>query len=256
MATVGELTEAYTNLLVRPAAGPGVCEVCWNLTDGYDCCYPCARSERWLAAVTPISYSIAHEQLHHVLAGYKRWPAAIAAHPRRELAAILWRHLAAHESCQAVAAGVTGFDLITTVPGGTIERDRDQPLRLIVGEAVGPTRGRYLRLLVRSEAKVAPRCFDPERFTPTRPLDGEAVLLIDDTWTSGASAQSAAAVLRSAGAGLVSALVMGRHVSRGWRGNDRHLRRLESPFDWSGCVHCAAAAAARPPSRPGAQIRS
>jgi hypothetical protein len=256
MANIAELTAAYTNLLLRPEPGPDVCELCWNLTDGYRRCYACARSERWLAAVTPISYSVAHEQLHLVLAGYKRWPAELAAQAEREIAAVLWRHLLVHESCHATAAGVVAFDVVTTVPGGTPERDRDQPLRRIVGDTIEPTRSRYRRLLVRSEVPVTPRTDDPERFTPTAPLDGEAVLLIDDTWTSGASAQSAAAALLSAGAGSVAALVIGRHVNRDWRGNDRHLRDLARPFDWDRCVHCAAEVEFSPPRPPAAQIRS
>jgi adenine/guanine phosphoribosyltransferase-like PRPP-binding protein len=39
------------------------------------------------------------------------------------------------------------------------------------------------------------------------------VLLLDDTWVSGASAQSAAAALRLAGASHVAAVILGRHVN-------------------------------------------
>jgi orotate phosphoribosyltransferase len=64
------------------------------------------------------------------------------------------------------------------------------------------------------------------------------VLLIDDTWTTGASAQSAAAVLKQAGARTVAAVVIGRHLNRGWHENDQRLRRLPRPFDWSRCAFC------------------
>jgi orotate phosphoribosyltransferase len=62
------------------------------------------------------------------------------------------------------------------------------------------------------------------------------VLLIDDTWTTGSGAQSAAAALRQAGAGPVAAVVIGRHVKRDWRENERRLRALAQPFDWSSCA--------------------
>ena len=42
---------------------------------------------------------------------------------------------------------------------------------------------------------------------------GASVLLVDDTWVSGASAQSAAAALKLAGARHVAVVVVGRHVN-------------------------------------------
>ena len=69
-------------------------------------------------------------------------------------------------------------------------------------------------------------------------VGGRAVLLIDDTWTTGANAQSAAAALKAAGARRVAALVIGRYVNREWGHNDRRLRRLPQPFDWGRCALC------------------
>ncbi|MDQ6806616.1 MAG: hypothetical protein M3065_16990, partial [Actinomycetota bacterium] len=59
MPTVGELTALYTNFMVGPRPGRGVCRTCFNLTDGYTRCYACAHGESWLDAVAPISYSVA-----------------------------------------------------------------------------------------------------------------------------------------------------------------------------------------------------
>jgi orotate phosphoribosyltransferase len=56
------------------------------------------------------------------------------------------------------------------------------------------------------------RALDPGRFLAPRPLPGAAVLLVDDTWTTGSTAQSAAIALRSAGARSVAAVVLGRHL--------------------------------------------
>ena len=74
------------------------------------------------------------------------------------------------------------------------------------------------------------------------------MLLIDDTWTTGASAQSAAAALKDAGAGRVAAVVIGRHLNREWHENDRRLRGIERPFDWSKCALCAEPDSAQPPA--------
>jgi predicted amidophosphoribosyltransferase len=238
--SVSELTAVYGNFMLSPRHGPGVCEICLNLTDDYDRCYACAHGTQRLDAVVPISYSVAREQLHHALASYKRLDGEVARRLQAQLAAVLWRFLAAHEQCVASAADTNSFDVVTTVPSGDRTRDEGHPLRRIVSELVGPTRDRSERLLDRSEQQISPREFSPEKFTPRHELHGEAVLLIDDTWTTGASAQSAAATLKAAGAGRVGAVVIGRHLNREWHENDRRLRGISRPFDWDVCAVCDA----------------
>lgn len=238
MPSVGELTAGYGNFMRAPRSGPDVCSTCFNFTNGYGRCYACTRSEPQLAVVAPISYSVAHEQLHHALAQYKRSRTPAARRLTIELAAVLWRHLSQHERCVARATAVERFELVTTVPSGDRQRDEHHPLRTIVGEFAGPTKDRYQRLLVRSGVALPPRQFSHDKFEATRKLHGEAVLLVDDTWTTGASAQSAAAALKNAGAGAVAAVVIGRHLNRDWHENDRRLRGISQPFDWNRCALC------------------
>ncbi len=239
MPTVAELTELYTNFMLGPRAGPDVCTTCFNFTRGYERCYACAHNEAWLDVVAPISYSVAHEQLHHALARYKRLTGEVARRLSVELAAVLWRFLDTHERCIAQAVGVNSFELVAIVPSGDREREQSHPLRRIVGEVVGPTRTRHEQLLRRSQLDVKAREFDPRRYEPLEDLSGRSVLLIDDTWTTGASAQSAAAALKRAGAKTVAAVVVGRHLNREWHENDRRLRGITRPFDWSRCALCA-----------------
>lgn len=249
MATVRELSAPYENFMLAPQRGAGVCARCFNLIDGYQYCYACTRHPAVLDAIAPISYSVAHEQLHHALATYKRGTGTASRRIAVQLAAVLWRYLDAHESCLAQAAGVDSFPVVTTVASGRAGQDREHPLRWIVGEAVGPTRRRYARVLRRSPNEVAPRCFSPDRYLAETALHGEPVLLIDDTWTTGASAQSAAATLKATGAGVVAAVVIGRHVNRDWHENDRRLRGLPR-FDWDRCVLCAPGQSATAHERP------
>jgi orotate phosphoribosyltransferase len=75
----------------------------------------------------------------------------------------------------------------------------------------------YLRLpwaslRARPAARGSTRDLDPERFSAAR-LDGARVLLLDDTWTTGASVQSATMALRRAGATAVAVVVLGRHLA-------------------------------------------
>lgn len=246
MATVAELSAPYSNFMRGPRPGPDVCSVCFNLTDGYGRCYACAHGGRWLDVVAPISYSVAGEQLHYALASYKRLSGTAARYFALGLAAVLWRHLAAHERCVARAAGVDSFPVVTTVPSSDAGRGQPQALERLVGELVGPVRGRFERLLRRTAAPAEPHRFSPDRYEPVADPAGRAVLLIDDTWTTGANAQSAAAALKSAGAGPVAAVVIGRHVNRGWHRNDHHLRGLPAPFDWDRCTLCAGAPGSSP----------
>ena len=81
-----------------------------------------------------------------------------------------------------------------------------------------------------------------DKFEPLQLLHAEPVLLIDDTWTTGTNAQSAAATLKRAGAGPIAAVPIGRHLNRDWHKNDGRLRGISRPFDWRRCALCAESA--------------
>ena len=241
MPTVAELTEPYGNFMLGPVRGPRVCDVCLTFTDGYARCYTCARTPRALDVLAPISYSVATGQLHHVLATYKRQDGRVGRLLSTQLAAVLWRFLSGHEACLARAAGVASFDFVATVPSGAGERDEHHPLHRIVSEMVAPTRDRHRRLLDRSAIPVAPHEFDRRRYKVTGHVPGASVLVIDDTWTTGSNVQSAATVLKEAGAQTVAAVVIGRHLNREWGRNEQRLSALDRPFDWTRCAYCAPA---------------
>jgi predicted amidophosphoribosyltransferase len=238
MLTAHELDLSY---LLTPRPGPGVCPECFNLmSPGFARCRACAGVESHLDLLVPISYSIALGRLHFELADYKRTADPSVPPITAKLAAILDGFVARHEPCVARAAGVGRFDVITTVPSNRPERAGHHPLNRIVGELCAPTRDRYRPLLRRSDAPLAHRTFDRRRFTALEPLGGSSVLLIDDTWTTGASAQSAAFALRAAGASRVAAVVIGRHLNSDWSDAAERIEALAKPFDPEACVLCIA----------------
>jgi predicted amidophosphoribosyltransferase len=236
MPSVSQLTHELEEFMLAPRRGPGVCRGCFNLTEGYNWCWPCLHGGHCLDAVVPISYSVSGGPLHAMLAGYKRTCGPQARALEFRLAAVLSRYLDLHERCIAEAVSVERFDLVTTVPSSDRERDARHPLRRVVGQLTEPVRDRYHRLLRRSDALSQPREFDVARFEICHEVDGASVLLIDDTWTTGANAQSAAATLTAAGATAVGAVVVGRYLNDDWQDNRIRLRAMPRPFRWELCA--------------------
>lgn len=142
-----------------------------------------------------------------------------------------------HENCLAEEVGVDTFGVVTTVPSSSVDRDPEHPLRRVVGEVVRPTAERYERLLGRTDADVPDRAVHPDKHEADQDLSGRSVLLIDDTWTTGANAQSAAAALKAAGADSVGLVVIGRHVHDDFGSNGERLRALPRPFSWESCAY-------------------
>ena len=78
-----------------------------------------------------------------------------------------------------------------------------------------------------------------DRFRLTRSVDGEAVLVLDDTFTRGPTIFSAVAALRQAGALIVGPVVIGRYVKPGWAPSRELLGWLgERSWDDERCCRC------------------
>lgn len=247
--TVDEASTAYERSMRNVLSGqtPGICGQCKTFVDAqYSECLSCRRQPNPAQTVVPITYSLHGGQMHHALRSYKD---DLTTSARRyasvRLAGILWRFLDLHEQCVARDAGVSQFDLVTTVPSSTPGRDEERDLlRTIVGWSE-PVSGRYERVLMATGKVPTGRGYDEDRYECQRKLDGENVLLIDDTWTGGGHAQSAARMLVCAGAGTVAMVVIGRHLRSEWSllpggeetSGDR-FKALPRQFDWSACcVH-------------------
>ena len=245
MATVFELSEPYRNHLISVLPrGRGVCATCWTAVDpGYRLCFPCriahdAYGRRLADVVVPIALAVKRGQLAHELWHYK-YDLDVTVRRRLEfrLAAVLWRFLEQHEAHVAEAVGVTQFSTVTTVPG-TRQRDDEHPLVRIVGTLVGQTRSRYQPLLTPGlGASVEGRAVLADRYRATRALtDHPDVLLIDDTWTTGGRAQSAAIALHDAGAARVALVVLGRHFDRSFGYGEAYYQQTRArKFNWDTC---------------------
>jgi predicted amidophosphoribosyltransferase len=218
----------------------GICPICRGFPgEGYSLDYGCGRNPDYLDAVAMISYAPGLGQLHTALRHYKDSPIpAIRQRFQLRLAAVLWRFLDLHEACVAKAAGLDKelFDVVCVVPSKTKAKDDARPgLREIVGSICKHTAPRFERLVVATDRGTAGREFDPDRYVTTRRLDGEDVLLIDDMWTTGASAQNAAYSLKQAGANTVGFVAIGRYIRRDWEDHGARLDALPKKFRWDLC---------------------
>ena len=163
-------------------------------------------------AVAPIGYAVRGGRLAGDLHRYKSdrfagTPEAAAATVR--LRGMLAAFLADHGNSVWTAAGMpAGPAAVAVVPSGQG--------RLGVHPLVGMVRScvdlPLVRLVIAPEA-IHARGVNPGWVSVGDPVAGADVLVVDDTWVSGGSAQSVAAALKRAGARRVAVVVLGRFVS-------------------------------------------
>lgn len=170
---------------------------------------------RPLTLIVPISPYVIPSQLHHVLRSYKDAPvAATRQELRARVAALLLRFLTRHGDCIRAAAG-DDWDVLTTVPSSR-ERGGTHPLEQAI-EIAPALRAQHERLLRPGEAALGHNQASDQGFEVVPNVERERILVVDDTFTSGARIQSAASALQLAGATVVAGVVVGRVIDPTFR---------------------------------------
>ncbi len=182
--------------------------------------------------VAPVSYAVRGTTFANDLWRYKYWRESTPA-MRTSLTALLLVFLDGHGQCVWRAADMPVPDRLAVVPSGYGRQGMHPMLRLVVP---------YLRL-PQVRLKLYPgrqgRDLDVRRFATTESVAGANVLILDDTWVSGASAQSAAAALKAAGAERVAVVVLGRHINPADPRAADLLARLDGArYDLARCAIC------------------
>ncbi len=157
-----------------------------------------------------------------MLRGYKDAPAVAARrHFAGRLGVQLSEFLGAHRRCIAAAAAT--WDSIAVVPSSTrTPHDPDGAVPGVVSGSrhpLGPVvatmssmSGLTLLDIGRGTGTVRHLAPSPAAFAVGADAKGRRVLLLDDTWVTGARARSAAVALGRAGAEVVAIVVAGRAV--------------------------------------------
>lgn len=229
------LRHTYTRVL---PAGEGVCKICHSqpghgMAICSSCEYVMRRLSRPVGLVVPISLSEGTGALHHSLKYYKSddTPEFYRQKYRREIAALLHRFVKEHRGCIAAAAGAD-WDVVTIVPS-TSGRTGVHPFEDVL-QVSRFLFAEYRALLVRSAVEVAPRQPHDSLFEVTEPVHGRSILILDDTFTSGARSESAASALQLAGATVVGIVPVARYMNPEYSA-ELLVRARQMPFDFDRC---------------------
>ncbi|MDR0945221.1 MAG: phosphoribosyltransferase [Bifidobacteriaceae bacterium] len=249
--------------------GPHLCAVCrlpLNPQEPHERCPQCEGHVRQAAAagaaladdVAFLTYAVegpsvptrapalsrriaAGRQVYSVLYGYKNPDRGRMHRSFNDMFAWVTWVLRHHANCVGAmgARPETVSWQWATVPSVRSIRGGDEhPLHRIVRQALS---GRSEAVLTVTDAGLGAgqktRHYDPAMFRAE--VKADRVLLVDDSWATGANVQSAASALKRAGARHVAALVVGRLLRpAGWPPALAFLTKhavLDQPFDWSLC---------------------
>jgi hypothetical protein len=212
--------------------GRFTCATCAIPADRFEHCLTCAKySKRTDLAdqVAMLVYAVADEWSGDVLRGYKAPEAADESYAI--VSRMIGLGLSAHASCPGEVAGspVSYWATVPSLP----RKPGEHALHKIV-KAVAP--GQELCLQAAEKVR-RPRSVSAGHFAAEARLPpGSHVLLLDDTWTTGGHAQSAALALKKAGADRVSLLVVARWIKSDFGDNGWFLGKLKrQPYDPAIC---------------------
>lgn len=249
---------AYFHTIVGP--GPGICPTCRGPATG-TLCQRCQATDVALNGLTCdhtffLAYADGHNpggrsQSAQTMRQYKS-----ESPPQRSVEDVhLLTNLvtALHDGCMRDAEGGREWDAATFVPsrhshagGHPVAGIARNVTRLLADD---PARGgpyQITRVLMECGDLDDPRGADARRFTvpdhARSVVDGRRVLLVDDTWVSGTSMQSAAAALKTAGAETITGLCVARWLSWDWPAHVPLLQHVAAAaFDPFSCIAYAGA---------------
>lgn len=221
------LVGAAGKYLRNPVRDPDLtCRVCTSPTFGQPRCNPCADAANMFEGladlVVPLSYSIGSGPSAKVLRHYKDDPdPKMRAYCTNILAMTMQVGLDLHRSCMEQHAGKP-ISMILFVPSTRGLRDfADLATDLGAVDLLKPVQGdtetsQSGRLVVGHRPTKGDRTVTRHRFVLDGDVRGQHVLILDDSWTTGANAQSCALTVRAAGAAAVTVVVAGRRLNLGW----------------------------------------
>lgn len=219
----------------------GTCSRCFTPTASTPTCGRCqvlqsfAGGPDLLGIVAYASYLAPITQSGHLMRGYKNPLIPPGVH-RQTITLMSALGLLGHIACPGALVG-TPVSAWATVPSLPPKPDvARHPLHEIVSGLARPAATEVT--LTAATTPTNPRDVSHLHYAASANAAERHVLIIDDTWTGGGHATSAALAVRSAGATHVSVLVLARWLSDGWEQTTQHWAKqwLSTPdFDPDVC---------------------
>ncbi len=193
-----------------------LCGQCGTPTAGYPKCYKCGQEFKGTGwdhllpnAVVPLSYAISGQQSGIDIYAYKDPRRAQPALSRLQI--LVYFFVKYHLRCLASQVGLDPTHAVS-VPSGKGRRDHPLHLSLL------PYFGRDLenqearRVAPNRAANERQTAIDPNLFDVGKFEADDHVVVLEDTWVSGANCLSLAIAIRRAGAGAVSIVSVARFL--------------------------------------------
>jgi hypothetical protein len=216
------------------------CAVCATPVDGYTLCFKCNQHARSGLPISDrvgvVAYGINGHQSGRTMQAYKgRGGRTVQREDLTRVTVMAIVSLGHHLGCAERLGGlaVSHFATVPSLPAKPGQHPLNSLLRSIMPGAEA--------VLAPVEGVSQPRSLGDQHFHVAEPLPRDAhVLLVDDTWTTGGHAQSAAVALHLAGAAQVSTLIFARWLEPSFETTRPFMPSLASPdFDplicpWTG----------------------
>ena len=215
------------------------CQICTAPVEGSLLCNRCSEHRSSFGnaladLVVPVVYGGQTAQSQTLFYGYKDPSAAQPGDERRSVMHLMFGTVGLlHRRCIEAVVGAA-ITAVVTVP--STRQRADHPLPALAAGCL-PRTPRLLALPAALQP-ADPRTVVPDRFvlTPVSAPADQHVLVLDDTWATGARTQSMAVALRQLGAAHVSILVLARWLAPSWPPTARYLESHQHrDFDPSEC---------------------
>ena len=222
------LPDYYQAAVVPEQLRAGLCALCRTPTGGSEFCFNCLRAPARPDAAGFTSYAIDSALSGEDMRRYKGWsPNAARA---LDGVRLLLEHGLAHLDCAEALAGAS-LDAVAVIPSRTHHvPGTPSPLQRLCSRTLPrdlPTVGLSPTPGSTSDRRVRADAFD---IGDCRGLSH--VLIIDDTWVSGATMLSAVWDMRRRGVERVSMLALARWLNRQYSFTNDFIRRVDSARAW------------------------
>lgn len=223
--------------------GEGICEVCTGPAST-GLCNPCGWHRRNYGArlsdlVVPLAYAERGQQSGHHMYGYKSMSGP-SEEIRRDLKLLVLAGSYLHRRCVAAVVGGP-WSTVTFVPSAK-RPGMDHPVLQLADQTLLQSDTHIAKVVlelgpdISVERNAGPL---PGRYAVPEHLRGHVenrhVLLVDDTWVSGAKSQSAAITLMDAGASAVTTMCVARWLDRQYGGHPELLDSVTGLYDALRC---------------------